>query len=325
MLKNKFNKLYDQLTHYNHLKGASLLRMLFGIIILYNYVINYSIRHFFWFDTGIISDDIYNSTNHVFLSIYALNDSLLYFEILYHAGIFFALLFTFGFGGKFIHVLNYIFFLSIVSRNPLITDGGDNIMVLCLLYMTFMNTTAYFSFKFKQRPSMPLLKIPPEIKAIFHNFAVLFVIIQICIMYFLSATFQIMGEKWNNGTALYYILQVDTFSKPFWAEILTSNVFLIVLFTYASIVVKLAFPFLLFNRWTKYIVVVMMIGFHLGIALAMGLVTFSAAMIAIEVILFSDDEYDKGYSLIRKNRLVNKMNKRKITNLRPSSINNEVV
>lgn len=115
-----------------------------------------------------------------------------------------------------------------------------------------------------------------------------------------SGIFQVMGEKWNNGTALYYILQVDTFSKPFWEQILTSNDYFIVLFTYASILVKLAFPFSLFNKWSKYVIVTLMMGFHLGIAIAMGLITFSAIMIAIEVLVFSDKEYKKAFSFLNK-------------------------
>ncbi|WP_318245514.1 HTTM domain-containing protein [Cytobacillus stercorigallinarum] len=295
---NNINHFYNKLTTQNHLIGASLLRILFGIIILYNYIVNYGMRHFFWHDSGVISDEVYNSMYKVFFSPYGLNDSVLYFEILYHSGFIFALLFTIGFGGKIVHILNYIFYLSLISRNSLISDGGDNIMSLCLLYMIFLNTTAYYSIKVKPQWSFP--KILPEVKSVLHNFALLFIIVQICIMYFFSGIFQVMGEKWNNGTALYYILQVDTFSKPFWEQILTSNDYFIVLFTYASILVKLAFPFSLFNKWSKYVIVTLMMGFHLGIAIAMGLITFSAIMIAIEVLVFSDKEYKKAFSFLNK-------------------------
>ncbi|WAA08796.1 HTTM domain-containing protein [Fervidibacillus albus] len=314
MKNNKLNNLYDKLTVYNHLIGASILRILFGIIILYNYIINYSMRHFLWYDTGIISDEIYNSTNKVFFSFYGLNSSLLYFELLYHFSIFIAFLFTIGFGGKIIHLLNYMLFLSLISRNPLITDGGDNILVLCLLYMIFMNTTEHFSIKFKLNKVIRIPQIPNKVKAIIHNYSIIFVVLQICVMYFLSAIFQVMGEKWNNGTALYYILQVDTFSKPFWEDILTSNIFFIVMITYMSIIIKLAFPFLLINKFTKYIAVTMMVGFHLGIALAMGLITFSATMIAIESILFSDYEYKKVYNFIKKRKLYQKFFKQSLKN-----------
>ncbi|MCG6197984.1 HTTM domain-containing protein, partial [Anoxybacillus sp. LAT_38] len=63
-----------------------------------------------------------------------------------------------------------------------------------------------------------------------------------------------MGEVWHNGTAVYYILQVDEYSHPFFQNLILQNDFLIVLSTYASVIVKLAFPFLLFNRCTKYLI-----------------------------------------------------------------------
>lgn len=303
-MKNRANSIYVRLISPNRLIGASILRILLGIIIIYNYIINYSLRHFFWHDSGVISDNIFNSIYKLSFSPYSLTESIIYFEVIFHLGLFTAILFTVGFGGKFIQILNYIFTISLINRNVLISDGGDNILSLCLLYMLFMNVTEYFSIKLKPQWSFP--KFLPETRAIIHNFAVIFVVCQICIMYFLSGIFQIMGEKWNNGTAIYYILQVDTFSKPFWEQILSSSDYLIVFFTYASILVKLAFPFLLINKWSKYFIVCLIMMFHAGIGIAMGLITFSATMIAIETLLFSDKEYKILYSFTKNNRFVNK-------------------
>lgn len=305
-MKNITNRIYTKLISPNHLIGASILRILLGIIIIYNYISNYSLRHFFWHDSGVITDSIFNSMYKLPFSVYSLTDSTIYFEVIFHLGLLFAALFTIGLGGKLVQVLNYVFILSLINRNILISDGGDNILALCLLYMLFMNVTEYFSIKLKPQWSFP--KFIPETRAIIHNFAVLFVVIQICIMYFLSGVYQVMGEKWNNGTALYYILQVDTFSKPLWEKLLSSSDYLIAFFTYSSILVKLSFPFLLINRWTKYLIVCLIMLFHAGIGIAMGLVTFSATMMALETLLFSNKEYRFVYSFVKNTKLVRKIN-----------------
>ena len=83
-----------------------------------------------------------------------------------------------------------------------------------------------------------------------------------------------MGERWHSGTAIYYILQVEQYSLNLIPEFLLKNSFFIVLATYASVLIKIAFPFSLFNRYTKYIVIIGIVGFHLGILVEMGLVTF---------------------------------------------------
>lgn len=62
-----------------------------------------------------------------------------------------------------------------------------------------------------------------------------------------------MGEPWQNGTALYYILQVKEFNLPWIGNLITSSDILIVFGTYFTVMLQVAFPFLLFNKITKYI------------------------------------------------------------------------
>ncbi len=126
-----------------------------------------------------------------------------------------------------------------VLGNVLISDGGDNIMRLVLFYLLFANTTAYFSADadayWRRRPLVEHT-MWYKIKAVLHNFAVLFCIINLCIMYLTSGLYQVMGEVWHNGTAVYYILQVDEYSHPFFQNLILQNDFLIVLSTYASVI-----------------------------------------------------------------------------------------
>ncbi|MCG6197894.1 hypothetical protein H1215_12025, partial [Anoxybacillus sp. LAT_38] len=55
------------------------------------------------------------------------------------------ILYLIGWKGRIVSVLNFIFTISLMDRNVLISDGGDNIMRLVLFYLLFANTTAYFS------------------------------------------------------------------------------------------------------------------------------------------------------------------------------------
>jgi hypothetical protein len=62
---------------------------------------------------------------------------------------------------------------------------------------------------------------------------------------------------------------------------------------------QVAFPFLLFNKVTKYIALILLITLHLGIAVVMGLITFSLTIIVIDAILISDKDYKNIYNYIR--------------------------
>ncbi|UFJ60203.1 DCC1-like thiol-disulfide oxidoreductase family protein [Brevibacillus sedimenti] len=286
----------DWLYREEFLIGASLARIGFGLIILYMYLIHYAQRYLLWSDAGLIDHETYvaaSMKDHSY-SLYMFSPSLAYFDLIYHLGIVVTILYLIGWKGRIISVLNFIFTISLMDRNVLISDGGDNILRLVLFYLLFANTTAYFSADAKEYwRRRPLVEHTMwyKIKAVLHNFAVLFCIINLCIMYLASGLYQVMGEVWHNGTAVYYILQVDEYSHPFFRDLILHNDVLIVLSTYAAIIVKLAFPFLLFNRITKYLVVGGVIAFHTGIAVVMGLITFSAIMCMIDFLLITDREY----------------------------------
>lgn len=305
-------KVYNWFKSPQHLIGASILRIIFGVLIVYTYIVNYPLRHYFWGNEGIIDNATYIEMNRIFFSVYGLFESPLIFELIYHLGIIIAFSFTIGFGGKTTQILNYIFTFSLINRNGLISDGGDNLMYICLLYMLFMNVTAYFSFKIKKQESKLKIKWKDQL-AIIHNFGFIFVIAQLCLMYFMSGLYQVMGERWHTGTAVYYVMQVEQYSTQLLPDFLLNNPEFIVLATYASILIKLAFPFAIFNKYTKYIVIFSIVSFHIGILLQMGLVTFSLIMIAVDFLLISNSEYRWLYTkivqLINKTRIKFKLRK----------------
>ncbi|MDA5108508.1 hypothetical protein O3V59_09055 [Brevibacillus thermoruber] len=231
----------DWLYREEFLIGASLARIGFGLIILYMYLIHYAQRYLLWSDGGLIDHDTYlaaSMKDHAY-SLYMFSPSLVYFDLIYHLGIVVIILYLIGWKGRIVSVLNFIFTISLMDRNVLISDGGDNIMRLVLFYLLFANTTAYFSADadayWRRRPLVEHT-MWYKIKAVLHNFAVLFCIINLCIMYLTSGLYQVMGEVWHNGTAVYYILQVDEYSHPFFQNLILQNDFLIVLSTYASVI-----------------------------------------------------------------------------------------
>lgn len=59
---------------------------------------------------------------------------------------------------------------------------------------------------------------------------------------------------------------------------------MVMVLTYATVIVQVAFPFTLFNRRVKNVLLVVMIGEHVGIALLLGLPFFSMAMIAADAV-----------------------------------------
>src|SRR5699024_12818847 len=57
--------------------------------------------------------------------------------------------------------------------------------------------------------------------------------------------------------------------------------------TYGTVVIQIAFPFLLFHTITRRIALVSILGMHLGIAIVMGLPFFSGIMASADAVLVS--------------------------------------
>src|SRR5699024_8758094 len=60
-----------------------------------------------------------------------------------------------------------------------------------------------------------------------------------------------------------------------------------------------AFPFMLFNRYTRIVALIGILSFHLGIALLMGLPWFSLTMIAVDAIFIRDRSFAKLSAYLR--------------------------
>lgn len=118
-----------------------------------------------------------------------------------------------------------------------------------------------------------------------HNGAVLVIIVQVCLLYATAGWFKVQGSRWQDGTAAYYPLQVDVFTPwPALSDAVSSYGLPILLMTYGTVIVQVAFPFTLFNRPIKNVVLACLIAEHIGIAILLGLPFFSLAIISADLI-----------------------------------------
>ncbi|TJZ50144.1 HTTM domain-containing protein [Streptomyces piniterrae] len=118
-----------------------------------------------------------------------------------------------------------------------------------------------------------------------HNGALLVIMVEVCLIYATAGWYKIQGSRWQDGTAVFYPMHLDYFSPwPALSEALGSNGLMVMLITYGTVIVQVAFPFTLFNRRLKNVLLVVMICEHLSIAFLLGLPFFSLAMIAADAV-----------------------------------------
>ncbi|GGO48833.1 HTTM domain-containing protein [Streptomyces daqingensis] len=118
-----------------------------------------------------------------------------------------------------------------------------------------------------------------------HNAALLVIVVEVCLIYSTAGWYKIQGSRWQDGTAVYYPMNLDYFSP--WPElnsILAGSGLLMLLITYGTVAVQVAFPFALFNRRVKNVLLAAMITEHVSIAVLLGLPFFSMAMVAADAV-----------------------------------------
>ncbi|MER7107008.1 HTTM domain-containing protein [Streptomyces sp. NPDC000229] len=118
-----------------------------------------------------------------------------------------------------------------------------------------------------------------------HNATLAVIMAEVCLIYATAGWYKIQGSRWQDGTALYYPLKLDYFTPwPFLSDLLAASGVMVMLVTYGTVIVQVAFPFTLFNRRVKNVLLVAMMLEHAGIALLLGLPFFSLAMIAADAV-----------------------------------------
>ncbi|MFM2417667.1 MAG: hypothetical protein RL385_2390 [Pseudomonadota bacterium] len=277
------------------LTGAAAFRLVAGATMLYQYLSNYAQRAVLFGPDALMPLDM--MTERGLWSLYTLSTRPWYFELIFHLGLLVGALWTAGFGGPLLTCLQYLFWMSIRNRFPELWDGGDNTIELLLLY----GLAANFRGRFAVRPQAVMTRS----RSVLHNAAMLCFALQLSVIYVTAGLTKVHGNTWWNGTALYYALSDSEFVFPGVSQALYANGYLVALMTYATVTFQIGFPFMLFlNRYSRLLVVGIGITFHLSIAIVLGLVSFGGFLIAAELSMIDDDEYDwlsrKRAALVRR-------------------------
>ena len=118
-----------------------------------------------------------------------------------------------------------------------------------------------------------------------HNAALFVIMAEVCLIYATAGWYKIQGSRWQDGTALYYPLKLSYFAPwPDLSALLASCGVMVMLLTYGTVVVQVAFPFTLLQRRVKNVLLAVMMLEHAAIAVLLGLPFFSLAMIAADAV-----------------------------------------
>lgn len=170
--------------------------------------------------------------------------------------------------------------LNINNQAYAALNGGDYLLQQLLFFNIFISTG-------KSRF--------PDLDIALHNFGVLALKCQVCLVYFIAGYTKLLDADWQSGNALAYIFHVKDFSEPFLYK--AGNSVLLKTVSYAVIAYQLLFPFLIWIRKIKVPLIALGILQHLIIAFVLGLPSFGLIMIiAYSIFYFPGRDKHNGIS-----------------------------
>ena len=216
-----------------------------------------------------------------------------YYLVFVIGQILFAITGLIGFIPRISAIMVYFFTANLYYSAASIQTGGTNLMMLLLLYMIFVD----------ENPSKTRNPKRETLNITISNFAFLACMVQVCIVYFVSAVYKLQGSHWLDGSAIYYVLNVDTYTTPFLKEHIASRDWITIPLTYFTLGFQLIFPFFVWIKKLKPVTLTLGIILHVCIGWMLGLMDFSVIMIIAYVLFFSHEFSIRLLNKFRYNKL----------------------
>jgi hypothetical protein len=295
------------------LYAASVLRIGYGLLYLAFLLREFPHRNEIWGPdspwTPALATQLFDQTG--WFSILTLSDSRLYFEGCYALAVVTSALVMLGWRSRAVSVVFAIMVASFHARALFMTDGGDNLILLMAVYLCLTACGRRWSLDARRNrlrestiycgsqsarlgaPNLwcQLVATRRLLVTVVHNCGMFVIAAQVCVLYGSAGLYKVQGGLWANGTALHYVMNLELFQPwPTLSHMVDSQQMLVAVVSYLTVLVQVAFPFVLFGR-LKYVFVTILLGMHLGIAVLLGLPLFSGAMIVADAVFLPDRFY----------------------------------
>jgi hypothetical protein len=215
--------------------------------------------------------------------------------IVHWTGLLIVALFTLGVKTRITSILTAALVISYCNRATGALFGLDQIMVMLCLYLSIGNSGGAFSFDRwwqmrKQRAGDSTNDFPNKMGLrplrwsgidspdVLTNIATRLVQLHLCLIYFYAGLGKLQGETWWNGQAIWFSVashEYQTLDLTWMAD----HMGLVALLTMITVYWEVTYSALIWFRLTRPIVLLIAVLTHLGIGLAMGMMTFGLVML----------------------------------------------
>lgn len=282
-LKNKFNRYYTYLSSNNLFDNyLPIFRVYISFHLLKKIYLN-------WGSTELFLDkNIYTSK---YDGLFPLVGSRIFNDIpvINIITIILAILYAFGIGKNITALLVFLSAMLYFEPFLFIANGGDNLLYFIMIYMIFVNSYKHLNLLDNYKTG--------RVSNILSNLATLSIMLHLCLAYFISGVHKMSADVWFNGVATYYVWQLERFNAPI-NYLFYKNSFVIAFSTYFTILFEILFPFLIWFKKARGVLLVSGILLHIGIYFTMMIYDFEVLFIAVYGFWISNTTWGKLFSKI---------------------------
>jgi hypothetical protein len=308
--------------------GAALLRIGYGVTLIGILLANMGVRDELWGPDGLYPWEEFSRSlgdRGYSFSLYVLSSSDWWAELLFFSLLAACVLLVLGWRTRIVLPVLWVLVWSWGERNPFLADSGDNLMRIVLIYLCLSDCAGRLSLDARRRNRSTADRTSARWRAgsILHNTAILAIATQLCLVYINAGLYKVQGGRWQEGTALYYILRVADYTPfPELSRLVYEHGTAVLVLTYITTFFQAFFPLLLLRAFTRHLAFAMACLMHIGIGVLMGIPFFSMFLIATDLILLSDREY--AWMTARWRRYVRERHFRKRSPVPTSSVPSSV-
>nr|WP_209707061.1 HTTM domain-containing protein [Leucobacter exalbidus] len=277
--------------------GISVTRMLMGLSALGLLLSNFSTRLYSFASGSVWNGEVVEANSDfaktwIFSAFHhaITNDAV--FTVLYLLLMVLAVIVVIGWRTRIVMPVFWVMWISFIESNDMLGDQGDNMFRIAMLIMLFMDTSSRWSLDARRRArraERPADAPITQITNLVHNFGLVALTAQVSFVYASGGLYKAGGSPWSGGYAVYNPLQTERFGTwPILSDFVTSWGPGVAIISWGSIILQIAFLFMLLTRPTRVIGLLGILSFHIGIGVLMGLPWFSLTMIAIDSIFIRD-------------------------------------
>jgi predicted DCC family thiol-disulfide oxidoreductase YuxK len=173
--------------------------------------------------------------------------------------------------------------ISYDHRNPMLSYGVDKILASLLFILCLAPIGRALSLDrlraVRAAKQLSLEAIPPPYASPWAGACTRLMQIQMAVLFLASGLEKVRGDDWWNGDAIWMVFTTNEFYNRIVLDVLASHYWLVNVATYSTVLIELAYPFLIWQQRTRPYLLAAAIFLHLQFAIFLALIHFSFVMI----------------------------------------------